>query len=412
MLSPRVIDALGGHQKPITRIAMQGDLLITGSQDSTMRVWTLANGVEAPAKKLRPPTTRISAIVAVALSATVIAGANDERAVHVFDRKQMRPKVTSFASHAGKITCLATEGNTLVSGGTDGAVIVWRADENEVLFTLKGHEGAVTSLAIFFNTVVSGGADRTVRVWDIAAAGVCLVVLEGHTASVTQVRTTSSAVSFEITSASLDGTVRVWNVARKKCAAVVQLEGPIHALAVDDSRIVAGLRSGEIAVLAKGTYAVLARLRVSTKPVHDLAISGRFVATAALDAAKLIEFPAPEPKPSANALAAVPVTMPKQRVGSASSSSSTSRGNSAGLLSPKKKVPSMKNVVAEAAAAAGVSAGARQPSPKKKSGATQLVWRPSLFSIFISVPPPLLSPFCFALWILFSHIFSYPMISI
>jgi len=79
-------------------------------------------------------------------------------------------------------------------------------------FTLTGHTGwtqRVTCLAFspLGRRLASGGQDRMVRVWD-TATGTELLVLEGHTDSITDVDWSHDGR--KIASSSMDGTVRIW----------------------------------------------------------------------------------------------------------------------------------------------------------------------------------------------------------
>ena len=76
-------------------------------------------------------------------------------------------------AHAGKISVVAfsPDGATFVSGGADGAAIVWDATEGRQLFVLRGHQGEVTSIAWNPNgsQVAAGCSDGTVKVWEVPA---------------------------------------------------------------------------------------------------------------------------------------------------------------------------------------------------------------------------------------------------
>ncbi|PHM06864.1 hypothetical protein CK516_30655 [Nostoc sp. 'Peltigera malacea cyanobiont' DB3992] len=62
---------------------------------------------------------------------------------------------------------ISTDGQTIVSGGDDGAVRLWNLQGLPLAEPLRGHEGWVYSVAISADgqTIVSGGEDGTVRLW-------------------------------------------------------------------------------------------------------------------------------------------------------------------------------------------------------------------------------------------------------
>lgn len=212
--------------------------------------------------------------------------------------------------------CLGSTG-LLISGGTDALLFVWKDNEADAVFTLRGHSGAVTCLATVTNMVVSGSVDRTVRVWDVAATGQCLASLEGHTQAVSSVAANEGLGSLDIVSGSLDGTVRVWDVrAKPPCLAAISLGAPVTCIGTDSVRIVAGLRSGEVAVIGRGANVVLFRTQVHDKPVLDLAlclVKGAVATCSASGTFLTFLFPDAEQKASSSELACVPTSAAKKR---------------------------------------------------------------------------------------------------
>ena len=63
---------------------------------------------------------------------------------------------------------LSADGQTLISGGKDGVVILWDVATGKKLSSLKKHKDAVHSLALSANgqRLVSGSGDKLIRIWE------------------------------------------------------------------------------------------------------------------------------------------------------------------------------------------------------------------------------------------------------
>lgn len=79
-----------------------------------------------------------------------------------------------FTNHTETVRklVLSSAEDRLLSGSYDGTSCVWSITNEglECLHTLRGHEGAIYCIAFVGNgdsRVVTGGADATVRLWDI-----------------------------------------------------------------------------------------------------------------------------------------------------------------------------------------------------------------------------------------------------
>jgi WD40 repeat protein len=121
---------LKNHTGQVVSLAVSkdGKKLLTGSHDSTVRVWEIETGKE----------------------------------------------LLKFTGH-GKVAGIASvafspDGATAASGDSNGKILLWSTDTGKVVHELKGHEKDVRSL--YFTpdgkTLVSGGFDGTVRKWDPA----------------------------------------------------------------------------------------------------------------------------------------------------------------------------------------------------------------------------------------------------
>jgi F-box and WD-40 domain protein CDC4 len=79
----------------------------------------------------------------------------------------IRACLAVLQGHTGLVGQLQLRGDTLVTGGSDGAVLVWSLLTMALIHRMPvSSENSVTDLQFDHNRIISGGADGTVRVWD------------------------------------------------------------------------------------------------------------------------------------------------------------------------------------------------------------------------------------------------------
>ncbi len=119
-----------GHEDALTTLAIDphGQRILTGSTDSTVRLWKASSGA----------------------------------ALGIFVGHRDTVNAVAFAA----------DGTHLFSASEDESACMWRTDDQPVL-VLEGHQGWVTSLAFRSDgeRLVSGSRDGTLRVWDVATGG-------------------------------------------------------------------------------------------------------------------------------------------------------------------------------------------------------------------------------------------------
>ena len=89
-----------------------------------------------------------------------------------------RGSTTGFYHQAFTLT---PDGETIISGGSTGALISYRTRTGETLQEFVGHVGTIWALATSADGrfLVSGSSDQTVRLWDIASGRLLLTVFQG-----------------------------------------------------------------------------------------------------------------------------------------------------------------------------------------------------------------------------------------
>lgn len=229
---------LRGHKDFINCVEMSrdGDLLISGCADSTIKVWDLSSG--ECNRTLRGHSDKVTSILSLSDN-ELLTGSEDctIRRWDLFSGKEL----CLYSAHNNTITSLAKspDSDYFLSGSADGKLGVWRVSSEDCLRFLGGHSDEVVEVLLLANTVaVSSSRDWSLRVWDILA-GRCLRLLNGHSARVTGL---ISHASGNVISSGAEGVLRVWNLVTGKCSLkLTGHDGGVSCMClVDDSRLVSG----------------------------------------------------------------------------------------------------------------------------------------------------------------------------
>lgn len=139
--NPYLVALLLGHTQSVRSVTGYGNIIISGSYDTTIRVWDLLDG---------------------------------GRCKHVLE------------GHTDKIysTALSFKNKRCYSGSLDLSINVWDFEKGKLLYTLQGHSSLVGLLALSDDYLVSAAADSTLRVWD-PKTGENLSKLKGHNGAIT-----------------------------------------------------------------------------------------------------------------------------------------------------------------------------------------------------------------------------------
>ncbi|KAI9313979.1 quinon protein alcohol dehydrogenase-like superfamily [Dichotomocladium elegans] len=149
------------------------NVVMTGSYDKTIRVWSLETGEE----------------------------------------------LRRMEGHRQCVRALQFDNCKLVTGAMDNTLKIWDWHSGRCIRTLEGHTGGVLSLHFDSRLLASGSTDHTIRVWDFRAGACC--TLTGHNEWVNCVRICSHDNNL-LVSASDDSTIKVWDLQSKACIQTLQ----------------------------------------------------------------------------------------------------------------------------------------------------------------------------------------------
>ncbi|KAN0075115.1 WD40 repeat-like protein [Elaphomyces granulatus] len=202
---------LTGHSAEVMSVAFSPDSkkVVSGSEDSTMRVWDITTGQVD--QTLTGHSDKVRSVAFSPDGKKVVSG-SDDLTVRVWDITTGQADQT-LMGHSRRVTSVAfsPDGKKVVSGSDDSTVRVWDITTGQADQTLTGHSDVVMSVAFSPDgkKVVSGSWDSTVQVWDIAT-GQADQTLTGHSNLVMSVA--FSPDGKKVVSGSNDRTVRVWDI--------------------------------------------------------------------------------------------------------------------------------------------------------------------------------------------------------
>lgn len=161
------VKMLKGHTDGVTCLKFHNKLLMTGSYDTTIKLWNTETG----------ECTR------------------------------------TLTGHSRGVRLLVFDLKILILGSLDKTIKVWNYRLGECIATYRGHEDHVVAVDLHRNIIVSGLADHTVKVWHVDLR--TCYTLRGHTDWVNCVKI--HAPSNTVFSASDDTTIRMWDLTTNKC---------------------------------------------------------------------------------------------------------------------------------------------------------------------------------------------------
>lgn len=198
------------HVVTCMEVDPKGRFILTGSDDSTVRLWCVANQSE-----IGIFSGHLGGVWALKVDwdrGILITGSTD-RTLIIWDLNTGE-RLKHLLGHTSTVRCAEIHGNMIISGSRDGTLRVWSLMTGECLHVLQGHTASVRCLSLGpeAGTIVSGSYDHTCRLWSLES-GECLKVFQGHTNKVYSVTSTRK----QIFSGSLDGSVRVWSPSSEVC---------------------------------------------------------------------------------------------------------------------------------------------------------------------------------------------------
>lgn len=260
---------LEGHEGGVWALQYEGNTLVSGSTDRSVRVWDIEKGRCTQVFQGHTSTVRCLVIlkptkigetldgkpIMMPKEEMIITGSRDST-LRVWklpkpgDRSIMQTGgsatgdldnpyfVRALTGHHHSVRAIAAHGDTLVSGSYDCTVRVWKVSTGETVQRLQGHTQKVYSVVLDHarNRCISGSMDNMVKVWSLET-GQCIFTLEGHTSLVGLLDLSHE----RLVSAAADSTLRIWDPENGQCKSrLCAHTGAITCFQHDGQKVISG----------------------------------------------------------------------------------------------------------------------------------------------------------------------------
>lgn len=213
-----VMQHLEGHTDQVCSVAIQGDLIASGSRDNTIRLWSASTGActgvlqgceelicglalngdhllsgegrsaakvrmwsvsEAQQKAIFAEHT--GPVWSIAIGAEVVVSASQDKKTLIWPRTATGPtgSIGSLA-HPDWVFSVSVEGDLAATGCRDGHVRLWSLATfyiTRTISTLSTGSSPVYSVRLARGVLVTGTEDKLVHIWSLGGAGECICTL-------------------------------------------------------------------------------------------------------------------------------------------------------------------------------------------------------------------------------------------
>ncbi|KNZ61755.1 hypothetical protein VP01_1361g3 [Puccinia sorghi] len=167
-----------GHREPVWDVEWgpKGIYFASASRDRTARLWC---SERIAAVRISIPTdSYCSQCVKFHPNSLYMATGSSDRTCRLWD-VQRGNSVRVFHGHEGAVNCVAIspDGKLLASAvvdiGEDQSIKLWDIGSSRLIKTMRGHQSSIYSLTFSAESTIlaSAGADCSIRVWDVQSMG-------------------------------------------------------------------------------------------------------------------------------------------------------------------------------------------------------------------------------------------------
>lgn len=209
------------HEGGIKALIVNEDArtLITGSQDSLIKIWDISNISNITNIKILYGHNNYVRSLLYLESLRMIISGSEDRTIKIWDYVT-GDCLGTLIGHNKEVFSLGflNKQKKLISGGADGHLKIWTISNKECVKTIKAHQTMINSMLIIenLNYVITGGADRMIKIWDTKDFGM-IKILEGHLNYICALDSFNFDNKFFVASGSADNSVKIWSLDDMKC---------------------------------------------------------------------------------------------------------------------------------------------------------------------------------------------------
>ncbi|MFV0297045.1 MAG: protein kinase domain-containing protein [Hyphomicrobiaceae bacterium] len=266
---------IAAHKGPVTGLSYtpDGHVLISGSEDGTVKIWDPAKG-----ELVRTIALADGAISSLAIAGGRVAAAHRDGTISVVNQ-DTGTTAARFKSGANGVRSILFAGSTveLAIGSNQGTVELWNIEKPEsATKVFDGHDGAVVALAYAERGpfIASGGRDGTIRLWHLTKGELVRAYRQGHDAPVTALAFNPTGTM--LVSADQAGQVRLWSTYSNRLKR--RLDGPAGAIncvatTPDNEYVISGGADGTVRIWGAQTGKLWRTVKAGASAVTSVTVS-------------------------------------------------------------------------------------------------------------------------------------------
>ncbi|KAI9292519.1 platelet-activating factor acetylhydrolase IB subunit alpha [Neoconidiobolus thromboides FSU 785] len=174
---------MSGHRMAITAVLFHPiyNLLFTGSEDCTIRVWDYENG--GYERSIKGHTKPIHQLAVSNEKGSLLASCSSDLSIKIWDINNDYQCIKTLMGHDHSVSSIKFSPNNdlLLSASRDKSIKVWEVSTGYCLKTINGNSEWIRSIDISLDcsTIVAGSFDHMVRTYDFNS-GELKNILKAH----------------------------------------------------------------------------------------------------------------------------------------------------------------------------------------------------------------------------------------
>jgi len=162
-------DDIRAHTNAVNALSISpdGKLLVSGSNDRSIKLWSLPEG--AFIKKMTSHTNYVNSL-AISPDGKQLASGSSDRSIKLWSLPD-GTLIKTLTGHTNYVNSLSisSDGKLLASGSSDRSIKLWSLPDGALIKTLEGNTDIIISLAISSDgkLLVSGSTENTIKLWSL-----------------------------------------------------------------------------------------------------------------------------------------------------------------------------------------------------------------------------------------------------